>query len=710
MKFSAIIAFLLSAILVQGAEGMYPINQVKQLPLKKAGLKISADQIFNAKGEGIVEAVVQLGGCTGSFISDKGLIITNHHCAFSSLGNYATADNHLFEKGYLAPTQEKELQMKGLTCRIMRSNDDVSAEALLGADTIANALRKRAQVSANLIKIKTKESAAHPEYQIEISEMLPLKSYVVFRYLLIKDIRIVFIPARNIGEFGGETDNWAWPRHTGDFSLVRAYVGKDGKPADYSAENIPYKPSKVLTINAGGVKENDFVFIPGYPGRTYRNQPSAFLKHEQQYTLPFISGLFDWEINTIKSLGSADPNYLNRNEGKIKRLANTMKNYRGKLKTMQRIDLVKSSEAQEQQWLKVFEKTPPKYKQMFNVLSDIRQDYQKEDETYLKNLWYTQLYRESLPVMISSQLNVFLDEYKALPKNSEKRTLLVKSAYDKLRGLYRQQYPAYDSLVMNHFMAIALNMEGTNRPEALKSYRKQKYAQSMPFSREIYTPRHLMDSSYVFKLMNSSVEKLTRLKEPFISFERKLRADYMSTDSLQQGYKAQLDALLPVYVDLKMESNGSDFIPDANGTLRLTYGNIKGYAPADATYFMPFTTVKGMVEKNGMEPDYVTNSDVIALLKKNQFGAYKLSNKDDLPLCMLYNTDTTGGNSGSPVLNDEGELVALNFDRTFDATINDYAWNDSYSRSIGLDIRFVLWTTAELANADYLIKEMKIKR
>ena len=715
-----IILFMLVSFSAFADGGMYPINTISKIDLAKAGLKMNVNDIYNPNGQGLIKAVVQIGGCTGSFVSDKGLIVTNHHCAFGGLEPYSSPDNNLMEKGYIAMSQEKELSIKGLTCRILQSHQDVSAEVLKGTENITDGVKKKEIIAKNIQSFKQTENLKNPDLMLDVSEMLPGKSYMLFRYFLIKDLRIVYIPARNIGEFGGESDNWEWPRHTGDFSFVRAYVSPEGKGVDYNSVNVPYHPKEFLNINSKGLSENDFVFIVGYPGRTFKNQPSGFLRYQQENTHPFVSELFDWEINTIKSLGATDEKYMLRNEPKIKGLANTMKNYQGKLKTMRRIDLFNKRVEQEKEISgKLSKSSSALFKKNLFKNDSI---YALVNKTAKTQMWYNNLFAECKMIDIARDINLFNKAYKSAKQ--EDKTKLKLSYIKLLRESYRNMYVRFDSLFMHKMMTdvytklpklyFAHDTAGDYYGEyyldglGVKASNKTMNWVIQNWITNSYRKTKLMDSNYVFNLINQKPDKLSSLKDPFIVFINSRYPEYLKIDSMQVAYRAQLDAILPEYVDFRMEAMGQNFIPDANRTLRLTYGYIRGYSPSDATYCAPFTTVSGMQEKNGSASDYKMNADIARLVKLQDFGKYKLKDRDDLPLCMLYNLDTTGGNSGSPVLDSNGQLVAINFDRCVEATVNDYAWDESYSRSIGVDIRFVLWTTTHVAGGDYLLKEMSI--
>ena len=292
-------------------EGMFPLSEIHKLDLKKAGLKIDQNEIYNPNGTSLVDALVNVGGCTGSFVSNEGLIITNHHCAFSAVQQASTPENDYLNKGLVAKSHEEEIEAKGLTCRITDSYEDVSDRVLGAVAQVTDPASRLQLINTTMKNIAAEAEKKDPSIKAEVSEMFIGKTYVLFRYKTILDVRLVYVPNRQIGEFGGETDNWVWPRHTGDFSFMRAYVGKDGKPAKYSKDNVPYTPKKFLKVNANGTDEEDFVFILGYPGRTFRHRPAEFIEYQQKFVLPYVSELYDFQNKTMENAGKKDKS--NRN-------------------------------------------------------------------------------------------------------------------------------------------------------------------------------------------------------------------------------------------------------------------------------------------------------------------------------------------------------------------------------------------------------------
>jgi hypothetical protein len=590
----------------------------------------------------------------------------------------------------------------------VESHKDVSAEVLKGTENAIDAQAKKSIIEANLSNVKNAEQKKNPDLVIDISEMLPGKNYILFRYKTLRDIRVVYVPARNIGEFGGESDNWVWPRHNGDFSFLRAYVSRDGKPTTYDQNNVPYEPKEFLNINQDGVDNGDFVMILGFPGRTYRNQPAEFVGNHYKYQLPFISELFEWQINTIHKIGEKNPAWMLKQESKVKSLANTQKNYTGKIKSLTALDLYTKRKEEEKQLAEKLKNNPAVQKQYQRTIKSLDSIYALSGKSFTKYLWYNQILGESTIIKLANQVNSYNAGAQLNKADATKLAKLKSETITQMRALYNRLYMPYDTTYIGKMLYDGFSFKDDNSIKHLGNiFSKNCTPRTVHlYISEAVKHSQILDSTYMFKLINSDSKKLKKLKDPFMNLSAGLYNDYAVTDSLQSNYKTQLDALMPKYVDARMEALGREFIPDANSTMRLTYGYIKGYAPADATYFQPQTTVAGMLEKEGNGPDYDVNDHLAYIYKQHKSTPFYSAKLKDIPSCLLYNTDTSGGNSGSPVLNKYGQLIGLNFDRSFEATVNDYAWDDAYSRSIGVDIRFVLWVLKDVSNAGYLVDEM----
>ncbi len=704
---------LLSGFLAQATassarpdEGMYPLSELKKLDLKALGLRLSADELFKPGGNSLLNALVQISGCTGSFVSPDGLIITNHHCAFSAVAAASSVANDYIKNGFLARKREEEIIAKGLTVKITLTYEDVSARVLNEQlRKTSDPAARLAMIRQNMKQVEREENKKNPGLECEVSEMFPGKVYVVFRYQTIQDIRLVYVPQRTIGEFGGESDNWVWPRHTGDFSFVRAYVSKDGKSAPYSADNVPFKPSRFLKINTGGVKENDAAFILGYPGRTFRHYPASFLRYQNEQFMPLTVELYDWAIANMKALGAENKALDIAYASRIKSLANVTKNYKGKLQGMKRIGLIQRKEEEEAvltQWLATQPQTDPGWK---TALPELNQVYNDMSATAARDFWLSQF--PTFSPAFSRAVN-FRAILKSLPDDKNLRTKIADSlsqVYAKSIGTdnYSMDWEkrAFE-LFCNKILSLPTEWIPASLQAAktdLSKWQAKLYKQSKFFNAITFKNWLMEEKGDAFNLKK---DLLFSLADEYLAINERLNAE-------RNRRNGRITSLMPALLDAKMAFKPTTFLPDANSTLRFTHGRIRAYQPADGQTHLPFTHLSGMLEKEDGSEDFEVLPELKTLFNNRDFGSWAVKEGKDVPLAFLYNMDTTGGNSGSPVMNADGDLIGLNYDRAFTATINDYAWNESYSRSIGCDIRFILWTIEKVAKAPHLLQELGVK-
>lgn len=709
MIFSLLVVISFAFIPSRPDEGMFPLSDIKSINLNEKGLKISVDEVYNPNGVSLVDALVKIGGCTGSFISNEGLIITNHHCVFGIVSNASTVENNYLDNGFLADTREKELPAKGLTCRITDSYDDVSKEILEAANTEEDISKRTMAISKKIKEIVEREEKKDSTIKAEVSEMFVGEQYVLFRYKTINDVRLVYVPPRSIGEFGGESDNWIWPRHNGDFSFVRAYVAPNGSSAKYSEDNVPYQPKKFLQVNPNGVNEEDFVFILGYPGRTFKHQPSQFLMMQEKYQLPYVQDIFSWLINLYEERGKDDPEFALNIVGEIQGLANTEKNYRGKMQGLERLKLIQKKQEEEKQ-LQAFINSDPGLKEKYGtVLSEIDEVYKDAFASGRRNLVLLMLSRN---VDYYRLAEIFIDYKKEMLKPEAERKALYKEEkrddfYNSITNLYNEFMPDLDPKIIKKILTDASTFDELKNIEPFKSFASVKNKDE--FVAELYDETFIKDSKVYFELLEDQDETLDDIDDPFINLVKAAveLGDIERKKSLARDGKANI--LLAKFNDVKRQWLSKSFVPDANSTLRLTYGYVRGYSPRDATYFSPNTTLTGLIEKGRESGDYKLNREVKELYDAKDFGQFVHPKLKDVPVNFIYNMDTSGGNSGSPIMDAYGRLVGVNFDRAFEATVNDYTWSEDYSRSIGVDIRYVLWVAQKVGKADFLLKEMGIK-
>ncbi|MEW6652174.1 MAG: S46 family peptidase [Bacteroidota bacterium] len=710
-----VLSFILGLMPASPEEGMYPLSEIEKVDLKKAGLKLNINEVYNPNGTSLVDALVNLSGCSGSFISDQGLIITNHHCVYSSIVRSSTVEKNYLDNGFHASAKEEEIPSPGSTARIVESYQDVSEEVLSAIENIKDPLERTKALAAKTKSLA--EAAANEKESIvaDVSEMFAGKTYVLFRYRIIRDVRLVYAPPQSIGNFGGETDNWVWPRHTGDFALVRAYVAPDGKAVPYAKDNVPFKPKKFLKINPNGVEDGDFTFILGYPGRTFRHRPAEFIKYQQEYLMPFVANLYQYAIKTMQDLSLGDKTKQLVFANRIKGLANTMKNYQGKLKGLKKLNLV-GQKFEEEKQLQMFIENDPKLKHLYgNLFANIRRIYEEINSTAMADLWVRQITTFSPSISMAAFVLNYAEEMQK--PDAERRTPFqeknLKQTLTQLQNLKTGYNAEFENAMLMKMLLDAskhkqssrvaavdylLEGNGVNQETAFKNFVDKSVLNSK-----------IMHKEYFDSLLTKKPEEILGSGDQLFSFAAKIKLQSQASEKATQTNEGKLTKLYADLVNAKMLWKKTNFIPDANSTLRLTYGYVKGYSPADAVYYEPFTSIDGIIEKgNTGEEDFAVPDKLRTLYEKKDFGKYVSSKTKKLPIALLYNMDTTGGNSGSPILDAYGNLIGVNFDRAYEATINDFAWNESYSRSIGVDIRYVLWVLDKFSGAGNILSEIGV--
>lgn len=686
-------------------EGMYPLSELGRLNLRAKGLKLDPKEVYNPDGPSLVDAICRVGGGTGEFVSKDGLILTNHHIAFSGVSGASTPEHDYLKNGFTAHTREQEIPAKDYTCLITEKYRDVSAEVLAAATPSMSPSERSTAIRAKMVSLAKAEEAGRANISCEVSEMFPGKSYVLFTYRLITDVRLVYVPPIGVGNFGGEIDNWVWPRHTGDFSFLRAYVAPDGSTRAYDKANVPFTPKRWLKIAPRGVRENDFVMILGYPGRTYRHKTSHYVDLHERVQLPYISMRFDRMIAAVEEASAGNRALELMYADYVKGLANATKNYKGKMQGLRRLKLVDEKRAEEAQLQGFIEKTPALAAKYASTLGDLAKVYGEQMTWMKQELVFGQIARNRL-VTAASQVLAYANAKERTAEQREKLRGVITAAFDEMDA-------GIELLLLSGLVADAAQL-----PEAQRLFSISALAGASARGRAGETAAHaaLVAGSPLASSKDALVGAIDRsaaeieasgdLVFRLASAVREMTPAVRERTRTRDGELTRLEADL---LEAKMAWKKGSFLPDANSTLRLTYGYVRGYAPADAVRYAPQTTLRGIIEKNRGEEPF---DAPVRLLELYNTGKIDKSYVDpvlgDVPVAMLYNMDTTGGNSGSPVLNARGELVGVNFDRTFEATINDYKWSESYSRSIGADIRYVLFVARHLGGADFLLKELGV--
>ena len=695
---------------LNAVEGMW---QPEQLPLISKDLKAkglaSAPEKLAKLTEFPMNAIVSLGGCSASFVSPQGLVVTNHHCAYGSIQYNSAKGKNLLEDGFLAASLGEELPAApGSRILVTESIADVTAQMLKGLENIAGLARYEAMEKHRKSLIASCESTAG--YRCRIDSFFGGSSYRLTKQLEIQDVRLVQAPPEAIGKFGGDVDNWMWPRHTGDFAFYRAYVAKDGKPAAFAASNVPYKPAGHLKIDQVGTKEGDFVMVAGYPGRTSRHKLAKEVSHTFKNYYPTVKKFIDRQIAVIEGFADKDEAVRIAYAGRLAGLNNYSKNIEGKMQGFGARDIAALKAASEAQFLAYLRANKDKAAiANYDYLNQlIEQEIAAEDlDLNLRRV------RGSALLGAAREIYKYAAE-KAKPDSErdagyqERDLPFLKSRLIALSKRYQSDVD--QSLWLLGLEEAAAQPEGL--PKAYQAIIKLPAKQRAKKIKEVYRSSKLADESYRVGLLNQTRKQLDQSSDPFIKLAANLFAEeeaLLRDDKRRAGdFQLARSRFMSDYQKF-MKSQGSVAYPDANSTLRITYGTIQGYKNLAGESFQPFTKLEGIAAKHtGKEPFDVPDK-LLKLIKAKDYGPYKLDSIKSVPVNFLADLDITGGNSGSATLNDKGEFTGLVFDGVIDGVISDWAFDPDLTRSIHVDVRYILWTLEKFSDDTRLLKEMGVR-
>ena len=651
MKKSILLAALLAVVMqpLKADEGMWLPALISQRieDMQAKGLKLSAEDIYSVNQASLKDAVVLFGsGCTGELVSDEGLLFTNHHCGYSYIQKHSSVEHDYLKDGFWALNRSQELPNPGLTVRFLERMEDVTALVLKGYKPGKMDEQDRAKiVRKNSEKLKEQAVKDGKGLKASVEALYYGNQYFLFVFREYTDVRLVGAPPSSIGKFGGETDNWMWPRHTGDFSIFRIYAGKDNLPADYSEDNIPYTPKKSLKISRAGVKEGDFTFVYGCPGSTQEYVHSEAVKYISEVSDPEKIALRTTRLQIMKKYMDKSQAVRIQYSSKYAGVANAWKKWQGEAKGLKKMKTVATKQAYEarfREWARGTE-----YK---DVLDNLAYIYAERNALYRAYEYYNETVRSIERLrMVSGRPFEMKDYYQPI---DEETFVALMEAFDKnLDDAYK---PAYF-------------LQKRAEYDSMEAWKDDVFASDED-------ARALSDALDAF------------YRGPIVSKVRSLN------ESLQLVYRDYMRAQMAFEPE-------KAFYPDANLTLRVAYGHVEGYRPADAIYYHPVSTLRGIIEKDN--PD-IFDYNIPQTLR----DIYARGGHEDQPVCFLATNHTTGGNSGSPVLNAEGNLIGINFDRVWEGTLSDLAFDPDVCRNISLDVRYILFIIKEIGHADYLLDEM----
>ncbi len=712
---------MLLSVSLQANEGMWMPQQIPALAAKLRVLGFVGDPNAFADLTGQpMGAIVSLGGCTASFVSPDGLIVTNHHCVTGGLQFNSTPQRNLLKDGFYAATLADELSNgPGSRVFVTTAVNDVTA-AITGG--IAPTVGDRERYDTIDRRVKERIAACEKDgARCTVSSFFEGLKYFEIAQLEIKDVRLVYAPAEGIGVFGGETDNWRWPRHTGDWSFLRAYVGKDGKPAAYSKDNVPYKPKHWLPVAPAGVKPNDLVFVVGYPGRTLRHQTYAEVKETVEWALPRSIRLAEEQLALIDALTKDKPELAIKVAGRVQGLNNGLTNSRGVLEGMVKGGALAKKQALEQELVSWIEASPARKTKYGEALSAMRALQAQGESTRDRNAALGLLSSASSYLSAAQTLyRLSVQRPKADvardPGYQERDWGRIRESLDRLQ---RTIDPTADRALLRWAMGHAAALPASQRIAPFDTFAgltsgmdKAASARAVDACLDkLYAGTRLADRDTRMALMDKSTADLAAAGDTFIALAAALEPMAETNREAAKNRAGASAKVRPVYMQAMLDRAGGVLAPDANSTLRVTFGQVKGVESRDGLIYKPQTTLEGIIEKHTGSGDFDAPQkqlDAIRALRAGKKTVFFDAGVKDVPVNFLSTVDTTGGNSGSPTLNAKGELVGLLFDGTYESVSSDYLFDSVKTRSIHVDSRYMLWTMAEVDGAKRLLDEMKV--
>lgn len=713
-----LVALLLFSVLMAPAlradEGMWIPMLIEKYNIKlmqEKGFKLSAEDIYSINRASMKDAVLIFGGgCTGEIISGEGLLITNHHCGYGQIQEHSSLANDYLRNGFWAMSRKEELTNPGLTVTILKRMEDVTSAVLNGVtDAMAQADRETL-ISKNISEIQ-KKAVEGTGYRASVRPFYMGNQYFLFVNETFRDIRLVGAPPSAIGKFGGETDNWIWPRHTGDFSIFRIYADKNNQPAEYSNDNVPYKPAYFFPISLKGVKEGDFTMVFGYPGSTSQYVPSYHIDMVKNYINPKIIDIRTKKIEIMEAAMNTDPLIRIQYSAKKAGIANAWKKWQGEILGLDKMNTIAKKQEFETGFMKWAENDIARKAKYGDIIPAYKELYSSLKDFTLVNNYTNEVFGGAEAIGLARSIKSLAD----LTETNSSEDIISKTKINIIASA-KEFFKDYNRETDRKLFVAVMTMYGENiDPDWLvpayvrfSSSCKGNFAAA---AEKLYEKSVFTDEARFYSFVNgfnkSSLAKVKKDQFYLLALDvsdfigRNVRGELTRINS-------EIQKLNKVYMTAQMEYDKEKvYYPDANSTLRVSYGKVMGYKSKDAVYFTHYTTLTGIMEKdNPAIFDYDVPAKLRELYEKRDFGRY--TQDGEVPVCFIANNHTTGGNSGSPVLNADGHLIGVNFDRAWEGVASDMAFNPHQSRNISLDIRYALFIIDKFAGAGYLLNEMKI--
>lgn len=681
-----LVAVMLVTILpIKADEGMWLPLLISQRigDMQAKGFKLSAEDIYSINKASLKDAVMRFGGgCTGELVSDEGLLFTNHHCGYGNIQKLSSVEHDYLKDGYWAKNRSEELPCQGLSVSFLDYMEDVTEQVLKGYKKKMTEAQRQALVEKN-IKAITEEATknAGPGIRAAVNAMFYGNQYFLFVYRTFSDIRFVGAPPSSIGKFGGDTDNWMWPRHTGDFSMFRIYADKDNNPANYSKDNVPYRPKKSFKISRAGVKEGDFTFIYGFPGTTREYITSDEVSYITELSDPAKIAIRTVRLDIMKKYMEQSAKVRIQYSAKAQGVSNAWKKWQGEVLGVTKMKTVAKKAEYEKQFNEWAKGTP-----YANVLSELHALYEKRNPYSIASEYYAETVRSIELLTLANGVKRTLD-------NKNRKDAVVESFFkDYYQPIDEESFEA----VMDYFdKGVAENFKPAYFKEKMAQYGSVEAWRKDLFGKSVFVDK---DKVLALTAADAAQVNADPAVEMFEAFAEWFRTDLSSVIT---ECNTAINLAYRTYMRGQMEfSNDKTFYPDANSTLRVAYGHVEGYSPVDGVYYTPVSTLTGIIEKDNPN---IFDYNIPQSLR----DIYAAGGHEKQPVCFLATNHTTGGNSGSPIINANGDLIGINFDRVWEGTMSDIAFGPSFCRNIGLDIRYVLFCIEHIGDATWLFDEMK---
>jgi hypothetical protein len=716
-----LIALILTAVILSfgvatADEGMWPLQDLGKLPwdsLKARGLQLTPEQIYDGHGGGLAVAVVDVGS-SGSFVSADGLAITNHHVAFGAIQRQSTPEHNYLRDGFYAPTRDQELRAYGYHAHVLLDTKDVTARVLKGLKKNPTDV-ERSKAVEKITKQIIKESESGLDVQCEVAEMYGGRQYIQYFYMDLPDIRIVYVPPAAIGNFGGDIDNWMWPRHVGDFSFLRAYIGPDGRPAEYAKENVPYRPKSFLRVSGKGVKEGDLTMIIGNPSSTNRYESYLSFKFRQERYLPKAIRSMSERVAIMTKAGEADSAIALRLEARMQGVTNYLKKFQGMVEGFAWSGALEKKRLREDS-LRAFLKSDPKLEAKYgSVLAQLDSLFLEQEKTEVRDFAFGGLQRGSDLYSMASFIYKRAVELQK-PDAERQPGYQDRDETDSKDWLEHAQInliPSVDRQLFRYALLQTVTLPEDQRIKVIDSVLGNPAAGDAASAIDACLEKCyggtrvgvLEDRMRMFTLSRTELEKL---HDPLIDLARALRPDADAYRERARAFDGAETRLKPLLVQAYEAWRGKAVYPDANGTTRINFGEVRGYSPRDGIWYNYATTLKGVFQKETGQDPFIVPDELKQAGRTAAQSRYFDPKLNDVPVNFITTNDGTNGNSGSPVINGKGELIGLDFDTNYEGVGGDYLYDSSVKRAVVLDMQYMLYIIDDVYHLDALVRELTI--